>query len=749
MNIAYFPFVIFVDMKFLQAIGLFLLVLTSYAQGDNNQRAIRATHSGTKIKIDGVLNDSIWQNSDKQSQFYQQYPFDSSRAVSRTEVMVSFDDEHLHIAAICYDDLPGEHVIQSLKRDYDPTLSDGFYVYIDPFSDQTNGFVFGVNPHGAQLEGLLQYGGSMGISTVWDNKWYSEVKQYPEEGKWVVEMAIPFNTLRYPEKILEWKINFCRYDLKRNEISVWSRVPRNFPPTSLAFTGNLQWEKSPEKKGANISLIPYLIGTGSQDYSGNNKAEGKPNAGMDAKIAVSSSLNLDLTVNPDFAQVEVDRQVTNLSRFSLFFPERRNFFLENSDLFERFGFRQIRPFFSRRIGLSNGRAVPILFGARLSGKINRDWRIGVMNMQTEGGSQEGLNPQNYSVAAVTYQLKGRSNLSAIMVNRQGFEKNSVNWSDYNRIAGIDWNIATVDNKLMGKLFFHHSFSPDQKDNAFAHASWLHYETPKVTIEWNHEYVGNNYAAETGFVPHIDFYNPNTGEIEKRSYLRLEPYASYSFYPKSAIVNNHGPAVYMSQYFDGTYKQNERLLSFQYIVNFQNSAIAGVEANNNFVWLYFDQDITFSDNTPVAAGAYTFNNFYLYYNSNKRKKFSFNSGLEYGTYYSGTKFTLEESINFRKQPWGIFSLTAQYDHIVMPEGYKDVELLLLSPRVDLSFTKSLFFTTFVQINTQIENVNINSRLQWRFRPMSDLYLVYTENYNPYNISIKNRALAVKLVWWINV
>jgi hypothetical protein len=725
---------------------LLLMHSFSFAQ----DRSIAALYSSKPIKIDGVLDDSIWNVAPRSSDFFQFYPFDSSAAFTRTEVMVAFDKEHLHIAAICHEENHKDHVIQSLKRDYDLTASDGFYVVLDPFSDQTNGFMFGVNPEGAQYEGLLQYGGNMGVSTVWDNKWFSEVKHYPDQKIWIVEMAIPFKTLRYPIGIAKWKINFARYNLAKNEISVWQRIPRNFSTSSLAFSGDLQFQEAPKKQGGNVAVIPYLIGTGSDNYTTTeNDFSFKPNAGVDAKIAVSSSLNLDLTINPDFAQVEVDRQVTNLSRFSLFFPERRNFFLENSDLFERFGFRQIRPFFSRRIGLNSGQAIPILFGARLSGKINRDWRIGAMTMQTEGGKLPGLQGQNYSVAAVTYQMKGRSNISAILVNRQGFEKNEVNWSDYNRIAGIDWNIATRDNKLLGKLFFHHSFSPDKTQNAFAHASWLHYETPQITLEWNHEYVGHNYDAQTGFVPRIDYFNPNTGNIEKRSYLRLEPYASYSFYPKSGKVNNHGPAVYMSQYFDGQYKENERLLMLSYTVNFQNAAQLSFEAVNNFVWLYFDQDITFSDNTPLAAGGYTFYNYTAFFQSSPRNKLNYNLSLDYGGYYSGQKITSAAGINWRRQPWGIFSLTAQLDQIDMPDGFEDVSIFLISPRVDLSFTKSLFFTTFIQYNTQIENVNINSRLQWRFRPMSDIYLVYTENYDPFNISIKNRALAVKMVWWISV
>lgn len=735
-------------MKFL--IALFsLFIFSSYLHSAEEKKSLQIKKSDGTIKIDGELDESDWQNAQKADNFWQKYPFDSSLAVSKTEVFITYDQNFLYVGAICYDDNPKDYVVQSLKRDFNAELSDGFFVIIDPFSDLTNGFSFGVNPHGAQWEGMLQYGGNMGVSTNWDNKWFSEVKSFPNKGYWSVEMAIPFKTLRFNEGNQEWRINFARHDLKHNEVSVWCKVPRNFSISSLAFTGALRYEESPTKNGGNVAIIPYGITTISSDYLSNETTNIKPNVGLDAKIAVTSALNLDLTVNPDFAQVDVDRQVTNLSRFNLFFPERRNFFLENSDLFERFGFRQIRPFFSRRIGLNNGLPVPILFGARLSGKLNEKWRIGLMSMQTEGGSQEGLQGQNYSVAAATYHLKGRSNISGIFVNRQGFDKNNVNWPDYNRIAGIDWNIASMNNKLLGKVFFHHSFSPTVSDNSFAHASWIHYEDPKLMLEWNHEYVGHNYNAEVGFVPRNSFYNPNNDQIEKRSYWRLEPVASYTFYPKSSIINNHGADLYLSEYLDGSFNEMERLLKVGYAVNFQNSAVLLFGALNNAVQLYFPQDITFSGNNPLDSGKYNFNNFKISYESNNRKKLSFYASADYGTYFIGEKFTGVFWIGFRKQPWGIFSLDLEYNTIKMPDNFSDVEFWLIGPKIELSFTRKLFFTTIVQYNTQINNLNTYTRLQWRFRPMSDLFIVYSENYNSYNIAIKNRSLAVKLVWWINL
>lgn len=698
------------------------------------------------IVVNGILDEKIWQGADRAGQFMQQFPFDTSLAESKTEVMVSYDESFLYIAAICYDNLEGDYIIQSLKRDFEYTRNDAFSVYIDPFNDLTNGFCFSVNPLNVQREGSIQHGGGMGINTSWDNAWFSEVKR--DEKAWYVEMAIPFKTLRFNENNKTWRINFSRNDLKRNEHSSWVSIPRNFSISSLAFTAEMHWDQNPPVNKRNVSLIPYGITTLTSDYV-NDTTYIKPNIGMDAKIAVNSSLNLDITVNPDFAQVEVDRQVTNLSRFSLFFPERRNFFIENSDLFERFGFRQIRPFFSRRIGLYNGNTIPIIGGARLSGKINRNWRIGIMNIHTRMAEELELNAQNYTVAATQYQLKGRSNIAAILVNRQGFDK--FNWQngDYNRVAGLDWNIATMNNRFSGKVFYHHSFSPQKTDDNFSHASWLMYETPKIMVMWNHEYVGKNYAADVGFVPRVENYDPQTGNIVLKSYWRWEPMITYKFYPDNDKLNNHGPRLYLSEYWDGQYNLSERMATFTYNLNFTNSSKINAGIDYNKIKLFFDQDITFSGNTVLEAGYYEFYNYHLDYQSDTRKKFNVYAYAAHGGYFNGIKTTASIDINYRKQPWGIFALSMQTNSIQMPDGFNDVVFHLIGPKIELSFTKSFFFTTFIQYNTQIENVNINTRLQWRFKPMSDLFIVYTENYTSYNIGIKNRALAVKLVWWINL
>ena len=259
--------------------------------------------------------------------------------------------------------------------------------------------------------------------------------------------------------------------------------------------------------------------------------------GGDAKIAVTPGLNLDLTINPDFSQVEVDRQVTNLTRFEIFFPERRQFFLENSDLFGSFGEDQINPFFSRRIGVSKDTTEdstienPILFGARLSGKLDNNWRVGFLDMQTAKDDVNGLPSFNYMVSAVQRNLFSRSNIGFIFVNKQTFQEEYSKdaYNEFNRVVGVDYNLNSADNAWTGKVFYHRSIGVEKLDKEFAHGARLRYTRRRFELEWNHQWVGENYDAEVGFVPRINFF-------------RLNPQAELFFYNDKGQVNQHGPSI---------------------------------------------------------------------------------------------------------------------------------------------------------------------------------------------------------------
>lgn len=719
------------------------LALILCVNGQNASRTIEAFKTSTEITIDGELSESIWKEVAWSGDFDQHFPSDTSKAMAKTEVAITYNDAFIYVAAICYED-EGEYVIQSLKRDFSFPRNDAFTVLFDPFLDQMNGFSFGVTPYNSQREGVIEGGGSFGVSTAWDNKWYSKVKRYKD--KWVVEMAIPLKSIRFKPGLNEWGINFARNDLSVNENSCWNFVPRNFNVSFLAYSGRLKFKEQLNKTGQNLSLIPYLTAGYNENHEVNpTSKEVLPNGGMDAKVAVSSSLNLDITVNPDFSQVEVDRQVTNLSRYSLFFPERRQFFIENSDLFSQFGFRQIRPFFSRKIGLNSGEIVPIYFGARLSGKVNEKLRIGAMNMQTAKKDNLGLGPQNYSVMAFQRRTVGASYLGGIFVNRT----NTSDIADNNSVAGLDYNFISKNNKWRGKVFYHQSFDKSYKQQNYTHASWLMYSSPTWWGMWNHEYVGFGYEADVGFVPRIYEYNQNLAVMEKQSYWRFEPMVSYTFYPKAKQINSHTISTYLSDYYNEDFESTNREANARWSLDFLNSS--------NFTFAYFydkatllyDTDVSFSGQPALEAGVYEQLAYEVGFTSNTRNVFNWSLNYFNGDFYNGDWEMIQSAVNYRFKHLFNISLDYSRNKIFLPIYDAPVVLNLFGPKMELTLRNNLFLTTFFQYNDQVNNFNINTRFQWRFKPMSDLYLVYTDNYYTPELGLKNRSLVLKCTYWISI
>ena len=351
---------------------MFLLISAAHAQSFHKSKKdtiadtfnkdfvyhVKKAHS--EIKIDGIIDEPDWKEAEKATDFYRVLPIDTGFAMQQSVIMMTYDDKALYLAQIFYDTIPGKRIMESFRRDFIFGNNDNLLVFFDTFLDQTNGFSFGVSASGAKWDGTMSDGHSVNLD--WDCKWESKTKHYDD--RWVTEMRIPFKSVRYPAGSQRWNANFSRLDLKSNEKSAWAPVPRQFPTASLAYTGVMKFEEPLPKPKTQISLIPYIFGSYSKDFEAGTGAEYKKDFGFDAKIGISSSMNLDLTYNPDFAQVEVDQQVTNIDRFELFFPEKRQFFLENSDLFSGFGSGDVTPFFSRRIGLD----APVLAGARLKWK---------------------------------------------------------------------------------------------------------------------------------------------------------------------------------------------------------------------------------------------------------------------------------------------------------------------------------------------------------------------------------------------
>ncbi|MEM8894922.1 MAG: DUF5916 domain-containing protein, partial [Bacteroidota bacterium] len=499
----------------------------------------------------------------------------------------------------------------------------------------------------------------------------------------------------------------------------------------------------------NMTVIPYVAGNATRDYENGVPTDVNSAAGFDAKIGVTSSLNLDLTVNPDFSQVEVDQQQTNLNRFELFFPERRQFFLENRDLFAEFGFERANPFFSRRIGIAEdtaGNTVSnrILAGARLSGKIDQNWRVGFLNMQTEQDEAIGVPGQNFTVATVQRQVFKRSNISLIFVNRETTgETNFENvdpedeLSEFNRVAGLDFNLSSNDNKWRGKAFYHHSFSPENMPENASHGSFLSYNSRNLSIEGGHQYIGENFNSEVGFVPRKDIWRTNP-EIE------------YRFYPNSKRLISHGPSVSFEWITDRDFNLTDQRQRLRYSFQFANTSELSFIGFNEYILLRNDFDPTNSEGLELTAGEdFEYVRYGVSYDSDRRKLFSYSVDVFNGGFFNGDRFFFRSEVRYRFQPYGSISANFQYNKVTLPSPYNSADLYLVGPRLEVSFTDKLFWTTFIQYNNQIDNINVNTRLQYRFKPVSDFFIVYTDNYLPETLGSKNRALVLKLSYWLNI
>lgn len=675
------------------------------------------------ITLDGVLDEPDWQAANVAENFRLVTPIDTGFPQQKSEMRLIYDDKALYMGVIFHDTIPGKRVAESFRRDFAFGNSDNLLTVFDTFRDQTNGFSFGSSASGAIWDGLVSDGSAMNLN--WDSKMELKVKDYPD--KWIMEIKVPFKSIRYPSNSQIWYANFGRLELKTNEKSAWAPVPRQFPHASLAYTGVLKFDEPLPKSRTNFSLIPYIYGGYHQNFEAGEDAGYRRDFGFDAKIGMGTSMNLDLTYNPDFAQVEVDQQVMNIDRFELFYPEKRQFFLENSDLFANFGEPGTTPFFSRRIGLD----APVLGGARMSGKIGQDWRIGLMNMTTE--KTDAFAVRNFTVLSAQKKILSRSYLGFMIVNKETFGEGAQRL--FNRVAAFDANLASRDNVWTGKVFYHRSFQPGNPDKQYAQGASAVYNNGKIKIELRETAVGANFLSETGFV-------------RRRDFISFRPEVSYSFVPNKRVTV-HGPYAKYEDFYTTQFDKLDHVFDLGYKVEFSDRSGISAGLKNYHIKLMQDFDPTHASTSFLPAGSeYDYTNFYATVNSSNQKPLNGMITYTKGGFFNGEYDMVDARMVYRFQPYVNFTMNATYTNMRLPQSFEHKHFWLIGPKLDITFSPKVYLTTFMQYNDQLNNTNLNIRFQWRYKPVSDLFIVYTDNYFANTRQVRNRALVLKLTYWWN-
>ena len=683
--------------------------------------------------IDGdVLGEDLWLDVDFGTGFQQVEPFEGEPASERTEVRIAFDDAALYIAVICFDRDASSLAISDSRRDARLQDEDSFRVILDTFGDRQNGFVFGTNVGGIQYDGQFTNQGrgggggssrsfsSGGANLDWDTSW--TVRTLSGEYGWSAEMAIPFRSLRYGSGRAIWGLNFERNIRRKNETAFWAHLGRQHDLFRVSEAGHLVGVEPPRQR--NLQLTPYVLSS-ARDYVEGSTDDSE--FGMDLKYGVTPSLTLDLTVNTDFAQVEADDQQINLDRFSLFFPEKRPFFLENSGLFRVGGRSSFRGgtelFFSRRIGLSGGMPVPILGGARLSGRAG-GFNVGFLNMQTDDLGD--IHGNNFTVARVGREYRNRSRAGVLVVNRQGTGSLAPD-GDHNRTYAVDgqigigqftdvsgWAARTETPGLTGR---DHGFG---LDGGYSSPFW----------RWRLGY------AEIG-----EDFNPEVGFLSRSGYRQFNGYIRRRFRPAGeGRVKEFGPRIFYDGFwnFDG-YQETQRY-SVGGEVEFRNGAQISLSAGGRYEGLL--QPFTLAGIVNVPAGEYDDHGFFLFMNTNRGRAVSLFTRVQGGGFFGGNQLVLDPSLSIRLGDYLTSELSWSYNDIDLPMGAFKTHLGRL--RVTYAFSTSLLLQALIQYNDLTHNVNTNLRFSWLNEANRGLFVVYNEisEFGVLGLDTPDRSLAVK-------
>jgi hypothetical protein len=684
--------------------------------------------------VDGVLDEPVWRDAAMIDSFTQQEPSEGAAASERTEVLVLYDAEHLYVGVRAFDSSPDGVIATEMRRDSPQMLEeDNFQIILDTFRDQRSGYMFVTNPLGAKLEqqvfeeggGNLR-GAASNINRDWNGVWDAAARRTPDG--WTAEVVIPMVTVRSPAvDVQTWGVNFMRSIRRKNEQVFWAPIPKPYTVTRVSLAGTLSGMEG-VTRGLDLRLKPFIVTGGRRDRLGAGISSSRlGEIGLDAKYGLTSGLALDMTVNTDFAQAEVDEQQVNLTRFALFFPEKRDFFLENSGQFtigNQGNSRIADLFFTRRIGLSpTGQPIPLLGGARMTGKLGRN-NVAVMQLQTgEAFDRPG---ENFLVGRYSRDVGERSRIGALVVNKEAIDD-----ARFNRTVAADMLLAPTPS-LSVHSFLARTATPGVADNQQAFHSRVGFQNSRWNSYGEFTDIEDNFNAEAGFVP-------RTGIRKTTLHIERNPRPG-------------GPIRVMEPMFNIDYitdQQNRlvtRRLHHMVGTRFQNGSYLNVILNR---WLdVLDEPFAIQRDVTIPSGMYRFYEWSFTYNSNPARRFYERFNYSPQTFYDGTRHDVDLTVGVRASSRASAEVTLQRNDVDLPWGAFVVNLGIL--RLDYALSPRMTVRSLSQYNSSTRQVSASVRYNFIYKPGSDLYVVYDglQGNLPGRPELRNQQVVVKMTYLLS-
>ncbi|NQT80005.1 MAG: carbohydrate binding family 9 domain-containing protein [Candidatus Aminicenantes bacterium] len=722
----------------------------------NGKRYITVIRTETPLKIDGLLNDPAWRTAQFQGQFTQREPEEGAPASEKTEVGFLYDKKNLYIGVKCYDSEADKIIAREMRRDAIVDDDDYFELVLDTYHDHRTAYYFITNPHGVKREAVLANEGR-DYNPAWDGVWLCKAK-ITDDG-WFVEIAIPWKTLRFEEQGSSvWGINFARMIRRNNEHVYWQLIPRDFGRGAglfrLSEAGSLHGIAD-AKMGGNLELRPYFLGGMENDQNTNFTTDRLGDIGLDAKVALTANLALDLTLNTDFAQVEADQEQVNLTRFSLYYPEKREFFLEGAELFSfggtgrgswHRGGSDMDLYYSRRLGLVDGHEARILGGAKMVGKIGK-YQVGIMNILTddvtiqEEDETTKVNSTNFTVVRFRRDILQRGTIGIMFLNKEELHS-----SYFNRSLGFDGHLPlSLYFTISGYLAA--TFGPEETDDG----QIINMNKQNLAGKLNLGYNSDLWQASASYQGVGAHFNPEIGFIRRTDFRLSSASIEYSPRPKeSSVIRQFSYQLEGSYRSDHDNRMLDSAIEASFSIELQNSSRFSINIQRESEFIDYDWEVR--EGFLIPKGTHTGYMYSIGAESDKGRTIAGGIDIDYGSYYAGhqMRFSLNSTITCIRR----LRMEMDYNHnyVDLPEGSFHTNTFGL--RMIYFFSTELYLKAYVQwnddkyYNAGKEKIVGDILLRWIYSPACNLYLVYNDGrlIGPENNEIINRTLMVKVTYF---